>query len=56
MYSKLLTYALCRGVDRNDRPEMERINKAVAADGNRFNRMVLEIAQGDAFLRRTVRK
>jgi hypothetical protein len=53
---KLLTYALGRGVDRNDRPEIERINKAVAADGNKFNRMVLEIVQGDAFLRRTVKK
>ena len=52
----MLTYALGRGVDRNDRPEIERIAKAVAGDGNKFNRMVLEIVQGDAFLRRTVKK
>src|SRR5262249_30178546 len=56
LIEKLLTYALGRGVDRNDRPEIERISKAVAADGNKFNRMVLEIVQGDAFLRRMVRK
>jgi hypothetical protein len=56
LIEKLLTYALGRGVDRNDRPEIERINKAVASDGNRFNRMVLEIVQGDAFLRRVVKK
>jgi hypothetical protein len=53
---KLLTYALGRGVDRNDRPEVERIAKGVAAKGNKFNAMVLEIVQGDAFVRRTVRK
>jgi mono/diheme cytochrome c family protein len=53
---KLLTYALGRGLERSDRPEVERIAAAVAADRNRFNRMVLEIVKGDAFLRRTVKR
>jgi hypothetical protein len=52
---KLLTYALGRGVERSDRAEVDRIAKAVAADGDRFNRMVIEIVKGDAFLRRTVK-
>src|SRR5262249_25926875 len=53
---KLLTYALGRGVETADRPTVAAISKAVATDGNRFNRMVLEIVQSDAFLRRTVKR
>jgi mono/diheme cytochrome c family protein len=53
---KLLTYALGRGLERSDRPEVERIATAVANDRNRFNRMVLEIVKGDAFQRRTVKR
>jgi uncharacterized protein DUF1592/uncharacterized protein DUF1588/uncharacterized protein DUF1587/uncharacterized protein DUF1585/uncharacterized protein DUF1595 len=53
---KLMTYALGRGMERADRPEIERISGAVAADGNRFDRMIVEIVKGDAFLRRTVKK
>jgi hypothetical protein len=53
---KLMTYALGRGMERSDRPEIERISAVVAADGNRFNRMVLEIVKGEAFLRRTIKK
>jgi hypothetical protein len=56
LIDKLLTYALGRGLDRSDRPEVERISRVVAGDGNRFNRMILEIVKGDAFLRRTVKK
>lgn len=52
---KLLTYALGRGIERSDRAEVDRIANAVAKDGNRFNRMVLEIVKGDAFLRRTAK-
>jgi len=53
---KLLTYALGRGTERSDRPEIERISQAVAADKDRFVRMATEIVKGDAFLRRTIRK
>ena len=53
---KLLTYALGRGVEAADRPAVEKISKAVAADHNRFNRMVLEIVESDPFLRRTVKR
>jgi mono/diheme cytochrome c family protein len=53
---KLLTYALGRGVEAGDRPALAAIAKAVADDGNRFNRMVLEIVQSEPFLRRTVKK
>ncbi|MFL5338972.1 MAG: DUF1592 domain-containing protein [Gemmataceae bacterium] len=53
---KLLTYALGRGVEAADRPAVEKIAKAVAADRNRFNRMVLEIVESDPFLRRTAKR
>jgi hypothetical protein len=56
LIEKLLTYALGRGVGPGDRAEIDRINEAVAADRNRFNRMVLEIVKGDAFRRRTIKK
>ncbi len=53
---KLLTYALGRGMERSDRPEIERISRAVAGDKDRFVRMVTEIVKGDAFLRRTLKQ
>ncbi|MCX7701701.1 MAG: DUF1592 domain-containing protein [Gemmataceae bacterium] len=56
LIEKLLTYALGRGVERHDRSEIERISAAVAADGDRFNRIVVEIVKSDAFLRRMGRK
>jgi len=52
---KMLTFALGRGLESADKPTLEAISRAVAADGNRFSRMVVEIVQSDAFLRR-VRK
>lgn len=56
LIEKLLTYALGRGIERHDRSEIERISAAVAADGDRFNRIVVEIVKGDAFRRRVVKK
>ena len=53
---KMLTYALGRGTELSDRATIETISQAVAADGNRLKRLVLEIVQSDAFLRRTVKK
>jgi mono/diheme cytochrome c family protein len=52
---KMLTFALGRGLESADKPTLEAISRAVAADGNRFSRLVVEIVQSDAFLRR-VRK
>jgi hypothetical protein len=53
---KMLTYALGRGVEPGDRATVEKISEAVAADQNHFSRIVLEIVQSDAFLRRAVKK
>ena len=53
---KMLTYALGRGVDAADRATVERIAAAVKSDQNRFGRLVLEIVNSDAFLRRTVKR
>lgn len=53
---KLLTYALGRGAEPADRPAIDAICRTVAADGNRMQRLVLEIVQSDAFVRRTVKK
>lgn len=53
---KLLTFALGRGTEPADRPTVDAICRAVAADGNRMQQLVLEIVQSDAFLRRTVKK
>ena len=40
---KMLTYSLGRGLERYDRPTVERIVKRVAADGNRFQTLVHQI-------------
>ncbi len=56
LIEKLLTYALGRGIDRHDRNEIERISQVVAADGDRLNRIVVEIVKSEAFLRRMVQK
>lgn len=52
LIEKLMTYALGRGVEKHDRGEIERIGRVVAADGDRFNRIIVEIVKSDAFLRR----
>jgi hypothetical protein len=52
---KMLTFALGRGLESADKAAVAAISRAVAADGNRFSRVVVEIVQSDAFLRR-VRK
>jgi mono/diheme cytochrome c family protein len=53
---KLLTYALGRGIGPGDRPTVEAISQTVAANGNRMERLVLEIVQSDAFLRRSLKQ
>jgi hypothetical protein len=46
---KMLTYALGRGVRRQDRRAIDKICTALAADGDRFSRLVLEIVNSDPF-------
>lgn len=47
--SKLLTYALGRGVERYDRRAIERIRAALVADADKFSRLVVEIVASDPF-------
>lgn len=46
---KMLTYALGRGLERNDRTFVRQIVRAVAADGYRMQRLMLEIVKSAAF-------
>jgi len=46
---RLLTYALGRGLESYDKCAVDDIASAVAKDGNRFGRLVLEIARSEPF-------
>ena len=46
---KMLTYALGRGLERQDRPEVDRITARLAADGYRFSTLVMEIVNSRPF-------
>ena len=46
---KLLTYALGRGLERQDRPEVDRITARVAAGNYRFSTLILEIVNSRPF-------
>jgi Protein of unknown function (DUF1592)/Protein of unknown function (DUF1588)/Protein of unknown function (DUF1587)/Protein of unknown function (DUF1585)/Protein of unknown function (DUF1595)/Planctomycete cytochrome C len=46
---KLLTYALGRGVGRDDRPAIRKIAASAAADRYRFSRLVLEVVNSQPF-------
>lgn len=50
---KMLTYALGRGLEPYDRCAVDKIQAAMAADGNKFSRMIVEIVASDAFRRRS---
>jgi hypothetical protein len=50
--SKLLTYALGRGVNRMDRPAVDRICEDVARGGGTFSSLVLGVIKSDPFLKR----
>ena len=52
MTSKLLTYALGRGLERYDRATVNIITKRIAADNYRFSNLVLEIVASKPFQRR----
>ena len=46
---KMLTYALGRGLERQDRPELDRITARLAANGYRFSTLVMEIVESSPF-------
>jgi hypothetical protein len=46
---KMLAYALGRGVEYYDIPAVKRITEAVAADGHRAPRLILEIVRSTPF-------
>jgi hypothetical protein len=46
---KMLTYALGRGIERYDRPAIDKIMKETAADGYRFSSLVLAVAKSVPF-------
>ena len=45
----LMSYALGRGLEVYDMPEVARIQQAAAADGWRFSRVVVEVAKSYPF-------
>ena len=49
---KLLTYALGRGLEYYDRPTVERILAALAAENYRFSALVTQMARSDPFRQR----
>jgi hypothetical protein len=46
---QLMTYALGRQVQHFDKPAVDRITRAVATDGYKFSRVVVEIVKSDPF-------
>jgi hypothetical protein len=52
---KLLTYALGRGVEYQDKCTVNAISGAVAKQGNKFSALVLEIVKSDAFQMRRLK-
>ena len=49
---KLMTYALGRGLEPHDMPALRRIVRTAAADGYRFQTVILGIVESDPFLMR----
>jgi len=49
---KMLTYALCRGLERYDRKTVADIQKKVAADGYKFQTLLYEIVRSLPFQNR----
>jgi hypothetical protein len=46
---RMLTYALGRGIESDDRSAVDQITQRVAATGNRFSTLVTEIVNSRAF-------
>jgi len=49
---KMMTFALGRGVEARDRPAIDRVCQALAANDYRFSTLVIEIVKSDPFLYR----
>ena len=49
---KMMTYALGRGLDYNDRCAVDRIAESVEKDGHKFSRLAVEIVKSDSFRKR----
>jgi hypothetical protein len=56
LVEKMLIYALGRGLERSDRPTVEKICRNLAANGDRFPTLILEIAKSEAFRQRKMGK
>ena len=52
----LLTYALGRPLEYYDMPVVQDIARAVAADGDKFSRVVVEVAKSYPFLNRRTKE
>ena len=52
----LLTYALGRPLESYDLPVVQDISKAVARDGYKFSRVVVEVAKSYPFLQRRAKE
>jgi hypothetical protein len=50
--TKMMTYAIGRGVEYYDDPAIDKIAKATAGDGYKFSRLVAEIVKSDPFTKR----
>jgi hypothetical protein len=49
---KMMTYAIGRGLDYNDRCAVDKIAEAVSKDGYKFSRVITEIVLSDSFRKR----
>jgi hypothetical protein len=49
LVEKVLTYALGRGLEKADRPAVDQIAKKVAADGDKFQTLVIAVAVSEPF-------
>jgi hypothetical protein len=50
--TKMMTYAIGRGVEYYDDPAIDKIAKVTAGDGYKFSRLVAEIVKSDPFTKR----
>ena len=56
LVEKVLTYAIGRGLEKYDRTAVEKICRAVAAEGDKMQSVFVEVAKSDPFLKRKNKK
>jgi hypothetical protein len=49
LISKMMTYALGRGLEYYDRPAINTIDRAMKGDGDRFSRLIVEVCKSEPF-------